>query len=73
MKTTINFYEGSYQFESVETDLNVKHNFIEMKLAKQYEYRPTQKTLWATIIQNKQEVTRFEFKYGVGIIQKTFK
>jgi len=70
--TTVNFYEADYQFESIKTDLNIKSNFIEYKLAKQYEYRPTEKTLWATIIQDEEEVARFEFKYGVGIIKKTF-
>ena len=50
MTTTINFYEGSYCFNSIETNLNVSPDFIEMKLAKQYEYRPTNESLWATII-----------------------
>jgi len=68
--TRINLYEGSYQFESILTHLDVKANFIEMKLAKQYEYRPTEKSLWATIVQNKQEVARFEFKWGEGLIIK---
>ena len=72
MKTTINFYEGSYQFNSITTDLNVSPDFIEMKLAKQYEYRATKESLWATVNQNSEEVSRFELKYGVGLNEIKF-
>lgn len=65
MKTTVNFYEGSYQFDSVTTELKVQEDFIEMQLAKQYEYRPTAKTLWATITQEGKEIARYRFTYGV--------
>jgi hypothetical protein len=72
MTTTINFYEGSYQFNSITTDLNVSPDFIEMKLAKQYEYRETKESLWATVNQNSKEVSRFELKYGVGLNEIKF-
>jgi hypothetical protein len=72
MTTTINFYEGSYQFNSITTDLNVSPDFIEMKLAKQYEYRATKESLWATVNQNSKEVSRFELKYGVGLNEIKF-
>jgi hypothetical protein len=64
---TVNFYEGSYQFESITTELNINPSFIEMKLAKQHEYRPTNKTLWATVHQDGKEISRLQFKYGVGL------
>lgn len=72
MTTTINFYEGSYQFNSITTDLNVSPDFIEMKLAKQYEYRPTKETLWATIHQESKEVSRYKLNYGQGLEQIKF-
>ena len=67
MKTTINFYEGSYLFDSVTTELNVSLDFIEMKLAKQYEYRPTNESLWCTVNLSSTEVYRCELEYGVGL------
>jgi hypothetical protein len=73
METTINFYEGSYQFGTIKTDLNLSIDFIEMKLAKQYEYRPTEESLWATVHQDGKEVSRFELKYGVGLNEIKFK
>ena len=72
MKTTINFFEGSYCYYSVKTDLNVSPDFIEMKLAKQYEFRPTKETLWATICKDSKEVARYELAYGVGLNQIKF-
>jgi hypothetical protein len=73
MTTTINFYEGSYCYNSITTDLNVSTDFIEMKLAKQYEYRATEESLWATINQNGKEISRFELKYGIGLNEIKFK
>jgi hypothetical protein len=71
MKTTINFYEGSYQYNSITTELNVSPDFIEMKLAKQYEYRATKESLWATIIQDSKEIARYELLYGIGLNEIT--
>jgi hypothetical protein len=72
MTTTINFYEGSYCYNSIKTDLNVSPDFIEMKLAKQYEYRATKESLWATITKDSKEVARYELTYGVGLNQIKF-
>jgi hypothetical protein len=69
MKTTINFFESSYCFDTVATELNVTPDFIEMKLAKQYEYRPTTETLWATVSKDSKEVARFQLKYGQGLVE----
>lgn len=71
--TTINFYEDSFLYDSITTPLNVSPDFIEMKLAKQFEYRPTKKTLWATIRQNSKEIARFKFQYGIGLTETTKK
>lgn len=65
--TTINFYEGCYLFNSIETKLRVQPDFIEYTLAKQYEYRPTTESLWATISQNGKEISRYELKFGEGL------
>lgn len=73
MTTTINFYEGSYCYNSITTDLNVTTDFIEMKLAKQYEYRVTKESLWATVNQNSKEISRFKFNYGIGLNEIKFK
>jgi hypothetical protein len=65
--TTIYFYEGSHQFNSITTELNVHTDFIEMKLAKQYEYRPTIENLWATVNKDSKEVARYKLIYGFGL------
>lgn len=44
------FYEGSTQFKAVETPLNITADYVQMQLAKQYEYRPTDESLWADIV-----------------------
>jgi len=67
-KTTVNFYEGSYQFDSVTTNLHVSPDFIEMKLAKQYEYRPTIESLWAIMKTNDEVEQRFELIFGKGLL-----
>lgn len=66
-ETVINFFEGTYLFFTVETKLNVRPDYIEYKLANQYEYRPTTETLWATVTQGGVEVSRYIFKYGQGL------
>jgi hypothetical protein len=72
MTTTINFYEGSYLFESITTEFNVTTDFIEMKLAKQYEYRPTNEDLWAVTCIDSVEFSRYEFINGDGLKQVEF-
>ena len=72
MTTTINFYEGSQLFNSITTELNVHADFIEMQLAKQYEYRATKECLWAIVKQNLKEVARYELNYGLGLQEIKF-
>jgi len=72
METTINFYEGSTLYNSVTTDLNVNPDYIEFKLAKQFEYRATTESLWATICQDSKEIARFELLYGIGLREIKF-
>ena len=48
----VRFYEGSYQYNAISTHLNISSDFVQMQLAKQYEYRATNETLWADIIIN---------------------
>ena len=49
MANKINFYEGSYLFDSIETEKNISSDFALMKLSMRYEYRATNKQLWAEI------------------------
>jgi hypothetical protein len=44
-----------------------------MKLAKQYEYRPTTESLWAIISQGSTEIARYELLYGQGLQEIKFK
>jgi hypothetical protein len=43
-----------------------------MKLAKQYEYRPTNDDLWAITTNDLMEFARYEFFYGKGLNQVKF-
>jgi hypothetical protein len=63
---TVSFFEGSYMFKQVSTRLNVSQDYLEMILAKQYEYRPTQEDLWAEV-KDGEIVQRFSFTYGQGL------
>jgi hypothetical protein len=65
-QNTVNFYEGSYQFQSDKTHLNISTDYIQMILAKQYEYRPTSENLWAEI-ENFGIKQRFSFDYNIGL------
>jgi hypothetical protein len=72
MKNQIRFYEGSSMYNLVETELNITEDFVLMKLAKQYEYRPTTETLWADVIINN-EITRYLLDYqNKSLIVKSF-
>ena len=63
---SIGFYEGSYCFKvSEQSDINL--DFIEAKLAEQYNYRPTTEDLWAIVYHGGFEISRWEFKFGVGL------
>ncbi len=65
-KNSVNFYEGSSQFKSDKTHLNISPDYIQMQLAKQYEYRPTNETLWAEV-ENFGIKQRFSFDYETGL------
>lgn len=72
METTVNLFEGPACYDRISTSLNVSPDFIEMKLAKQYEYRPTLVELWATVTQGSIEVARYKFVYGQGLTEINF-
>lgn len=68
-QNTVNFYEGYCQFKSEKTHLNISTDYVQMILAKQYEYRPTNKTLWADV-QISGITQRFTFDYKTGLTLK---
>ena len=65
------FYEGSYQFNAIETPLNITADFVQMKLAKQYEYRPTEEDLWAEVVVNGVK-SRYQLDYDNFSLTKLF-
>ncbi len=65
-QNTVKFYEGFSQFKSEKTNLNISTDYIQMQLAKQYEYRPTTETLWAEV-ENFGIKQRFSFDYKTGL------
>jgi hypothetical protein len=69
---TVNFYEGSYLFDSTTTGLNIMPDYVQYVLAKQYEYRPTKEDLWATIVQDGKELVRYSFDYNEGLTEIVF-
>lgn len=70
---TLYLYEASYQFDKIETELNITPDFIFYKLAKQYEYRETNKTLWAELNLNG-VATRYVLDYAnFGLVKKETK
>jgi hypothetical protein len=68
-QNTVYFYEGSNQFASDKTHLNISTDYIQMILAKQYEYRPTTETLWADV-KISGITQRFTFDYQTGLTLK---
>jgi hypothetical protein len=65
----VRFYEGSNQFKVNKTDKNISEEFIQMVLAKQYEYRPTTENLWAVVLYSNIEIARYSFDYNTGLTQ----
>jgi hypothetical protein len=57
---TIRLYEGSYLFH-------------EQELKRQYSYRPTTESLWATVIRDGKEIARYEWSKPKGLVNKNFK
>jgi hypothetical protein len=49
---TLQLFEGSYQFFSIDTKLDIPEDFILFKLSGQYEYRKTSEDLWAELDSN---------------------
>ena len=47
---TLHLYQESYKFYTINTKLNIVTDFIQFKLATQYQYRPTSQILWAELI-----------------------
>lgn len=66
----VRFYEGSNKFKVNKTDLNITQDFIQMILAKQYEYRPTEDILWAVVLEEGKEVARYSFNYTLGLAKQ---
>jgi hypothetical protein len=67
MNNTITFYEEANLMETIKTNKNITESFVEFKLAKNYEYRKSNK-YWADVIQNGIG-TRYTLEYGVGLIK----
>jgi nuclear transport factor 2 (NTF2) superfamily protein len=47
---TVQLFEGSYQYDVINTELKISEDYILMKLLNQYEYRNTKEILWADVI-----------------------
>lgn len=65
----VSFFEGSYMFKMDQTDLNITTGYIQYQLAKQYEYRPTTKTLWAELTDKLGNAQRFKLDYDNNKIE----
>jgi len=63
------FYEGSYQFKSDKTPLNIHSDYIQMVLAKQHEYRTPDpdSPLWADVFEGGVHTHRYLFSYTNGL------
>ncbi len=62
-KNIFSSYEGSYQIEKIETELNISESFVELKLLKLYEYRKSQE-YWAEIKKSDGTIKRCSFNRG---------
>lgn len=67
--STVRFYEGSYQFFSEDIYLAMEPSYIQAKLSELYNYRATKENLWATVIQNGQEVARYRLNVETNILE----
>lgn len=68
---TLHLIEGLFIFDTITTELNITPDFIQYKLAKQYEYRPTTQSLWADLTINGQ-FERYELDYENNQLIKLF-
>jgi hypothetical protein len=66
----VNFFEGSDCFRTERSELTISEGFVEMVLARQYEYRPTTQDLWAEV-RTPEATTRYQLIQGVGVIDIT--
>ncbi len=64
----VTFYEGGSRFNSIETDKNISEDFVEMKLAQQFEYRASAEGYWAEVIQGG-VATRYKLDYLKGLVE----
>ena len=64
----VDFYQDTVKFDSVETELNVSQDYIEMKLARLYEDEPTRESLWCSVLNNDVYCV-YKFTYGKGLEQ----
>jgi len=71
MSATILFYEGSYQFDCIKTDLRVTKDFIAFKLQKALENRDTKEKIWAELNDNG-IVSRFAIDSDNNVTQYVF-
>lgn len=71
MSATIYFYEGSYQFYCIKTDLRVTKDFIAFKLQKVSEGRDTKDIIWAELNDNG-IVSRFSIDSDDNLTQYVF-
>jgi hypothetical protein len=70
---TLQLFEGPYKFDNIQTELNITADFIFYKLAKQYEYRETNKDLWAELNLNGVK-SRYVLDYkNFGLVKKQTK
>jgi hypothetical protein len=71
---TIRLYEGSYLFHDIKdvTEQDIEKT-IEQELKRQYSYRPTTESLWATVIRDGKEIARYEWSKPKGLVNKNFK
>lgn len=73
MTNSIRLYEGSTLFFSTQSELTISSDFLQMKLAKQFEYRKTIEALWGEI-ENIEGVRRYELDYyNNNLIEINFK
>lgn len=64
----VTFYEGGSRFNSIETEKNISKDFVEMKLAQQFEYRASAEGYWAEVVKDG-IATRYTLEYGKGLVE----
>jgi len=67
----LSLIEGSYVYHAVNSELNISEDYILMKLSSQYEYRPTEESLWAELITPK-FVARYVLDYPNKLVNRVY-